>query len=337
MLLKNVKPNLRFFWVLQCVGMSLVLALFAVKVTDNGSLISGDGMRSATNGTDSSDGTGVPNNVTSVATGRCDPPMWTEGCTIYEWGFIAIFVLSVTACAVLFNEILHYADQTPYVKFHVGKVVLGFGWFGLGLGVKFCPSGAFFGFVGIAILIFAWAARGLRCPQGPEGWKEQFSCRALGGGVVVIVARAVAKHVEADLASEIIGAIFELVLGVYLIWWTWSSLRPDKDGHTFNPCRFERLEYFMPQLGWGLTALVNAIGYVCFIWSSDSNDEPLSLGEQLGYDLWMLVWTLLVVGILKAGGGMKCVAFWAAATLLRGNVIDCVYFWYQAFNDGISN
>lgn len=65
MLFKNVKPNLSFFWVLQCVGTSLVLALFAVKVTDNGSLISGDGMgaanngtSTATSGTDSSDGMG---------------------------------------------------------------------------------------------------------------------------------------------------------------------------------------------------------------------------------------------------------------------------------------
>lgn len=67
------------------------------------------------------------------------------------------------------------------------------------------------------------------------------------------------------MVSEIFGAIFELALGMLLIWRTWSSLPRDKEGRrTFNPCGLDK--YSLILLGWGLTALVNTIGYMSFIY-----------------------------------------------------------------------
>lgn len=48
----------------------------------------------------------------------------------------------------------------------------------------------------------------------------------------------------------------------------------------------------------------------------------------------MLVWTLVVVRVLNGEGDTKFVALWEAATLIRGTVVNCVFFWGRAFKEG---
>lgn len=127
------------------------------------------------------------------------------------------FGLSVTVCAILFNKILHYADQTPYVD-HFGlfrKVVLGLVWFGLGCGVRVCPYGGFYGVLGIVAIVpyFGVCRNKLKLLLTKENFDQMYVCTSftelrtreklckiflacprLVLGVVVVVVRAETKQ-----------------------------------------------------------------------------------------------------------------------------------------------
>lgn len=94
--LKRVQKEWRLFCVLECIGMSLVLALLAVKVT---------------------------NNSPSVARDNKDHCVtWKEECTVYDWDFIVhTFVIATTVCALLLSKI----DWSLVVKVTLSVIWLG--------------------------------------------------------------------------------------------------------------------------------------------------------------------------------------------------------------------
>lgn len=101
--LENVRKEWRLFCVLECIGMSFVLALLAVKVTDNGPAISRDD----------------PNDCVNH---------WDEGCTIYDWDLILHqLVVTITVCALVLSQTIW-----PWVV----TVTLGVLWLALGFGIN---------------------------------------------------------------------------------------------------------------------------------------------------------------------------------------------------------
>lgn len=138
MVLKNVNGKWRLFCVLECIGLSFVVALVAVKMTDSGTSIA------------KHDGADEPGGA------RCGLVLWTAGCSIYEWRFIAHSITTVTACALLsmvvpdvFDDVWTRAQERTALS--LGSFVAGFSWVALGVVIR---SGVF----GLHTVYLGWVA-----------------------------------------------------------------------------------------------------------------------------------------------------------------------------------
>lgn len=82
-------------------------------------------------------------------------------------------------------------------------------------------------------------------------------------------------------------------------------------------------------LGWWLGELLFTVFYLVLL------IKPLSewLGKAFNASLF-LMWTLIVMEILRSGKpDWKPVALGAAATLVRGTVLDCARILWKAFDE----
>lgn len=332
--LKNVNGEWCLFWVLEVVGLSVVLAMFAVKITGNGEALRED---------DSSE------HLCAFSS-----------CGVFEWSFVfQSHPTTATVVALLVSSAVSRPESSlaarvlrpPSLKrFVFSTCVLcwvlwaawaAYRWTGSESLYSNVPLAGCVIFLALASAVVFRRALKRACTCGARTFRtldQRPRKYLLWGGLFWIVATFALKAGPLDESPEGYGGFVEtfdalsslldlaidawLVIGMGL-----AGLRSpthrirDELSSDLSVVALTRSLL----LGWGFSEAFSAITYLVF-------DEfaPTDLAAA-SYDLTELVWKLLV-GTFLWGEESRTfgLGYWAAASLIRNVVIGCGATWIQA-------
>ncbi|CAM9764131.1 unnamed protein product [Ectocarpus fasciculatus] len=313
--LKNVRGRWRLFWVLEAIGLSFFLAMLAIKVTGNGTIVS------------------------SHSSIRCDEWACWYG-SFYAWFFILfLHPTSVTVFSLMVSSFvstpvgrgpLSCVDRSPR-GLTFGCLMLC--WSVIAIAQVSVGETVFPEYValGCSIPIVLCRYRELRTHliQGLRRFRTTVHQRPrkylLFGGLVVIALTSVFSCLGdvGDPAVDFLDAFLFLALEAWLVSGLFAACGvPAAD---ISPTM--RIMWFITGCG--------SVGALCVVegmwWLLTFVSSLHFTLLQLGYLSWVLI-----VGTFLWGekSGTYGVAFWAAVSVLRLTIIGCSQTWLGALFDG---
>lgn len=332
--LKNVNGEWCLFWVLEVVGLSVVLAMFAVNITGNGGALREDG---------SSEHLCV-----------------FSSCGVFEWSFVfqshpttATVVALLVSSAVsrpkssLAARVLRPPSQ-PWGVF--SACMLGWVLWAAWASYRWTDSESVYSvvplagcvvFLALASAVFYRRELKLACRSGSQRFRtldQRPRKYLLWGGVLWIVATFVLKAAPLDESAEGYGAFVEIfdalssLLDLAIDAWLVVGMGLAGLRSATHFLR-EPLSPGLPVvaltrsmlLGWGFSEAFSAATYLIF-----DAFAPTDLAAA-SYDLTELAWKILVGTFLWGEEpGTFGVGYWTAASLIRNVVMGCAATWVEA-------
>lgn len=315
MVLGNVEKKWSLFWAIECLGLGLCLALSAVKFTESGEAVARDG----------------------GAGGICGEK-WAEGCSIYDWRFLADSVIAVTVFALFVSLLVRHVEENVVQWPGTARVCSGFSWVALVYfirvgGFNFEFNGQDFQTVYVGLVIGIIAAASALARMTPRGRYSWFLWLGLGILVCSWTFGSELNQLTQDQGSPedstesspwdswiaVTTAVLVLAAGALLIW---GMLTPFE-------CIEENAVWML--FGWGLCETFSASCYLLKQWRVvDAQNAPI-------YDVFFLLFTFIIVILLKGEGAdsnHRIAAFWAGARLLLGTFFGFVHVLMKATEAG---